>query len=70
MNQKMTIWIYMIKKSGGINPVTVTFCKSNKTFSVSQTPSVSSSKVENREEELPKRKESICGNCVIDVYPT
>ena len=53
--------------NGGIAPATATFAKSNKTFSVSQTPSVSSSKVEDIEEELPKRKESISGNCVIDV---
>ena len=53
--------------NGGIVPATATFAKSNKTFSVSQTPSVSSPKVEDIEEELPKRKESISGNCVIDV---
>ena len=54
--------------SGGIAPATATFAKSKKTFSVSQTPSVSSSKVEDIEEELPKRKERISGNRVIDVY--
>ena len=53
--------------NGGIVPATATFAKSNKTFSVSQTPSVSSSKVEDIEEELPKRKESISGHRVIDV---
>ena len=42
--------------SGGIAPATATFAKSKKTFSVSQTPSVSSSKVEDIEEELPKGK--------------
>ena len=30
----------MIKESGAITPATATFAKSNKTFSVSQTPSV------------------------------
>ena len=35
MNQKMTIWIYMIKMSGGTTPATATFTKSSKTFSVS-----------------------------------
>ena len=45
------------------------FFKSKKIFSVSKTPSVSSSKVKNIEEELPQRKESICGNRAIDVYP-
>ena len=53
--------------NGGIVPATATFAKSTKTFSVSQTPSVSSSKVEDIEVELPKRKESISGNRVIDV---
>ena len=38
--------------------VTETFATSSKTFSVSQTPSLSSS---------PKRKESISGNRIIDV---
>ena len=70
MNQKMTIWIYMIKKSGGINPATVTFCKSNKTFSVSQTPSVSSSKVDDTEGELPKRKEFLGIVLLMYRYPT
>ena len=46
---------------------TATFATSNETFSVSQTPSVSSSKVEDIEEESPKRKESISGNRIIDV---
>ena len=56
-------------QSGGITPATATFAKSNKTFSVSQTPSLFSSKMEDIEEELLKRKESISGNCV-DIYPT
>ena len=64
----MAIWIYMIKESGGITPATAMFAKSNKMFSASQTPSVSSSKVEDIEEELlPKTKEITCGNLVIDV---
>ena len=48
-------------------PATSTFGKSNKRFSVSQTPSVSSSKVEDIEEGLPKKKESISRDRVIDV---
>ena len=46
---------------------TATFATSNETFSVSQTPSLSSSKVEDIEEESPKRKEGISGNHIIDV---
>ena len=46
---------------------TVTFATSNETFSVSQTPSVSSSEVKDIEEESPKGKESISGNRIIDV---
>ena len=53
-------------QSGRIT-ATATFVSSNKTFSVSQTSSVSSSKVEDIEEESPKRKESISGNRIIDV---
>ena len=45
---------------------TATFATSNETFSVSQTPSVASSKVEDIEES-PKIKESISGNRIIDV---
>ena len=44
-----------------------TFATSNETFSVSQTPSLSSSKVEDIEEESSKRKEKISGNRIIDV---
>ena len=40
---------------------TAAFATSNEMFSVSQTPSLSSSKVEDIEEESPKRKESISG---------
>ena len=39
---------------------------SDETFSVSQTLSVSSSKVEDIEDELPKRKETFSGNRIID----
>ena len=46
---------------------TATFATSNETFSVSQTHSLSSSKVEDIEEESPQRKESISGNHIIDV---
>ena len=44
-----------------------TFAASNETFSVSQTPLLSSSKVEDIEEEPSKRKESISANRIIDV---
>ena len=46
---------------------TTTFATSNQTFSVSQTSSLSSYKVEDIEEESTKRKESISGNRIIDV---
>ena len=58
MNQKMAIW-NIIKVA--VPTATATFATSNETFSVSQTPSLSSSKVEDIEEESPKRKESISG---------
>ena len=48
-------------QSGSTN-ATAAFATSNETFFVSQTPSVSSSKVEYIEEESHKRKESISGN--------
>ena len=38
---------------------TATFATSNEAFSVSQTPSLSSSKVEDIEEESPKRKKKL-----------
>ena len=65
MNQKMTIWIYMIKlivplQQQRLLPV-------NETLTVSQTPTVSSCKVEDIEKESPKRKESISGNRIINV---
>ena len=47
--------------------VTATFTTSNEKFSVSKTPSLSSSKVEDIEEESSKRKEKIAGNRIIDV---
>ena len=46
---------------------TAMFATSNQTFSVSQTSSLSSYKVEDIEEESTKRKESISGNRIIDV---
>ena len=46
---------------------TTTFATSNQTFSVSQTSSLSSYKVEDIEEESTKRKESVSGNRIIDV---
>ena len=49
-----------------LSTATATFATSNETFSVSQTPSASSSKVEDIEES-PKIKESISGNRIIDV---
>ena len=47
--------------------VTETFATGSKPFYVSQTPSLSSSKLEDIEEESTKRKESFSGNCIIDV---
>ena len=44
-----------------------TSATSNETFSISQTPSLFSSTVEDIEEESPKRKESISGNHITDV---
>ena len=64
MNQKMAISI-PIKVV--VPTATATFSTSNETFSVSQTPSLSSSKVEDIEEELPKRKEILSGNHIADV---
>ena len=58
MNQKMAISI-PIKVV--VPTATATFSTSNETFSVSQTPSLSSSKVEDIEEELPKRKKVFLG---------
>ena len=47
---------------------TATFAASNETFSVSQiSSSLYSSKVEDIEDESPKRKESISENHIIDV---
>ena len=63
MNQKMTVCI-PIKVV--VPTATATFATSNETFSVSQT-SLSSSEMEDIEEESPKRKESISGNHIIDV---
>ena len=49
----MTIWIYIIKS--GCTTTTARFATSNETFSVSQTPSAFSSKVEDIEKELSRR---------------
>ena len=66
MNQKWQFeYLYIIKVV--VSTATATFATSNETFSVSQTSSLSSSKVEDIEEESPKRKESISGNHIIDV---
>ena len=66
MNQKWQFeYLYIIKVV--VPTATATFATSNETFSVSQTPSLSSSKVEDIEEESPKRKEGISGNHIIDV---
>ena len=46
---------------------TTAFATSNETLSVSQTTSLSSSKVEDIEEESPKRKYSISENHITDV---
>ena len=55
-------------KNGNLNTYSIgTIATSNETFSVSQTPSLSSYKVEDIEEESPKRKEHISGNRIIDV---
>ena len=57
-NDNLSIYMIWSKKVfvlGVIQQISI-LSKSNKMFSVSQTPSVSSSKVENIEEELPQRK--------------
>ena len=52
-------------QSGGSTATTM-FATSDETFSVSQTLSVSSSKVEDIEDESPKRKETFSGNRITD----
>ena len=64
-NSNLNTYSYIIKVV--VPTATATFATSNEMFSVSQTPSLSSSKVEDIEEESPKRKESISGNRIIDV---
>ena len=64
-NDNLNTYSYIIKVV--VPTATATFATSNETFSVSQTPSLSSSKVEDIEEESPKRKASISGNHIIDV---
>ena len=55
-------------KNGNLNTYSIsTIATSNETFSVSQTPLLSSYKVEDIEEESPKRKERISGNRIINV---
>ena len=55
-------------KNSNLNTYSIgTIATSNETFSVSQTPSLSSYKVEDIEEESPKRKGRISGNRIIDV---
>ena len=61
----MNTYSYIIKVV--VPNTTATLAASNEMFSVSQTSSLSSSKEEDIEEELPKRKESISGNHIIDV---
>ena len=58
MNQKLALWIIKVVPLYA----TATFATSNETISVSQTPLLSESKVEDIEEESPKRRESISGN--------
>ena len=58
-NSNLNTYSYIIKVV--VPTATATFATSNEMFSVSQTPSLSSSKVEDIEEESPKRKESISG---------
>ena len=54
----MAIWILIHDQtSSTIHTATTTFATSNETVSVSQTPSVSSSKVEDIEEKSPNQKE-------------
>ena len=64
-NGNFNRYLYIIKVV--VPTATAKFATSNETFSVSQTPSLSSSKVEDIEEESPKRKEGISGNHIIDV---
>ena len=54
----MAIWIPITVV---IPTATATFATSNETFSVSQTPSLSSSKVEDIEEESSKKKKVFLG---------
>ena len=53
-NSNLNTYSYIIKVV--VPTATATFATSNETFSVSQTPTLSSSKVEDIEEESPKRK--------------
>ena len=64
-NGNLHTYTYLIKVV--VLTATATFATSNETFSVSQTVSLASSKVEDIEKESPKRKESILGNHIFDV---
>ena len=55
-----------ILQSKWCSTATTMFATSDETFSVSQTLSVSSSKVKDIEDESPKRKETFSGNRIID----
>ena len=57
----MTIWIPIHNQKVEVPTATKTFATSNETFSVSQTPSLSSFKVEDIEEESTKEKEIFLG---------
>ena len=64
----MAIWISIHNESSSTHcDATAMFATSNETFSVSQTPSLSLSKVKDIEEEPTKRKEGISGDRIIDV---
>ena len=57
----MTIWIPIHNQKVEVPTATGTFATSNETFSVSQTPSLPSFKVEDKEEESTKEKEIFLG---------
>ena len=68
MNQKngnFNRYLYIIKVV--VPTATAKFATSNETFSVSQTPSLSSSKVEDIEKESFRGKKSVSDNHIIDV---
>ena len=61
MNQKITIWMCAYYNQSGGSTATTMFATSDETFSVSQTLSVSSSKVKDIEEESPTGKKVFLG---------